>query len=105
MMKLKALLTVFAAAEQLLAQFKCGECIDVLHKLPQNHFRSGQVYQSIGKAFLELTDYRACLVAMQEMLKIEPYRVLGTETMSTALWHLKLEKELCALGQQVCLLN
>lgn len=101
MIKLKALLTVFTAAEQLLSQYKCGECIDVLHKLPQNHFRSGHVYHSIGKAFLELTDYRACLVSMKEMLKIEPYRVLGTETMSTALWHLKLEKELCALGQQV----
>jgi hypothetical protein len=105
MVKLKALLTVFVAAEQLLAQFKCGECIDVLHKLPLNHFRSGHVYQYIGKAFLELTDYRACLVAMKEMLRVEPYRVLGTETMSTALWHLKLEKELCALGQQVSYLS
>jgi anaphase-promoting complex subunit 3 len=35
------------------------------------------------------------------MLRLEPFRVAGTEILSTALWHLKRDKELCALAQQV----
>ena len=35
------------------------------------------------------------------MLRLEPFRVRGTEILSTTLWHLKREKELCALAQQV----
>ena len=99
--KAKALVAVFAIAQQLLSQNQCKEAIDVLHMLPINHFCSGLVYQMIGKGYLEMADYRACLLALRAMLKIEPYRIQGTETMSTALWHLKSEKELCALGQQV----
>jgi hypothetical protein len=99
--KVKALVAVFAIAQQLLSQNQCKEAIEVLHMLPTNHFCSGLVYQMIGKGYLEMADYRACLLALRAMLKIEPYRIQGTETMSTALWHLKSEKELCALGQQV----
>jgi hypothetical protein len=36
-----------------------------------------------------------------QMLRLEPFRVEGTETLSTALWHLKKEKELCSLATQV----
>lgn len=35
------------------------------------------------------------------MLRLEPFRAEGTETLSTALWHLKKEKELCSLATQV----
>jgi hypothetical protein len=36
-----------------------------------------------------------------QMLRLEPFRAEGTETLSTALWHLKKEKELCSLATQV----
>ena len=35
------------------------------------------------------------------MLRLEPFRAEGTETLSTALWHLKKDKELCSLATQV----
>lgn len=35
------------------------------------------------------------------MLRLEPFRVTGTELLSTCLWHLKKDKELCSLAQQV----
>ena len=83
----------------------------------------------MGKAHFELNDYKVCKVtfhsrwlkashalvrttafiivdqsaqlALREMLRLEPFRVRGTEILSTTLWHLKREKELCALAQQV----
>lgn len=35
------------------------------------------------------------------MLRLEPFRVNGTELLSTCLWHLKKDQELCSLAQQV----
>jgi hypothetical protein len=99
--KAKALVALFGAAQQLLSQYQCREALDILRLLPPEHVRSGFVNQLIGRAYLEMGEYRACLLAMREMLRLEPYRIQGTETMSTALWHMKSKKELCALGQQV----
>jgi anaphase-promoting complex subunit 3 len=55
----------------------------------------------IGKAYYELNEYKPAVLALREMLKLEPFRVQGLDTLSTALWHLKKDKELCALAQQV----
>jgi anaphase-promoting complex subunit 3 len=54
-----------------------------------------------GKAYFELCDYKLSLSVLKDMLKIEPYRTKGVETLSTVLWHLKKDKELSALAQQV----
>jgi len=48
-----------------------------------------------------VNEYKPAVLALREMLRLEPFRVKGTETLSTALWHLKKDKELCALAQQV----
>jgi lipoprotein NlpI len=45
--------------------------------------------------------FQAAQLALQEMLRLEPFRVKGTEILSTTLWHLNREKQLCALAQQV----
>ena len=36
-----------------------------------------------------------------QMQRLEPFRAEGTETLSTALWHLKKDTELCSLATQV----
>ncbi|CAM9276037.1 unnamed protein product, partial [Ectocarpus fasciculatus] len=95
------LVALFVAAQQLLSQYQCQDALDVLRLLPEKHRGSGLVNQMIGSAYFEMGDYRACLLAMREMLRLEPYRIQGTEIMSTALWHTKSKQELCALGQQV----
>ncbi len=35
------------------------------------------------------------------MLKVEPFRLTGMEILSTALWHLRRDKDLAALAMQV----
>ena len=99
----KAIVAIFAAAQQFLSQYQCKEALDILRHLPETHLKSGYANQLIGKAYYEMGDYRACLLAMREMLRLEPFRIRGTETMSTAMWHMKSKKELCSLGQQVIL--
>lgn len=48
-----------------------------------------------------MNEYKPASLALREMLRLEPFRVAGTEVLSTTLWHMKREKELCALAQQV----
>ena len=92
---------IFARAYQLLCAYRCRECVTVLHELPLTHFRSALVSQLIGKAYYEMNEYKPAVLALREMLKLEPFRLQGLDTLSTALWHLKKDKELCALAQQV----
>ena len=95
------LMLIFSSAYKFVNLYQCQDCINVLKLLPKNHFLSGFVYQQIGKAYYEMCDYRAALLSLKEMLRFEPFRIKGTEILSTVLWHLKKEKELCTLAQQV----
>jgi len=99
--RLAALLVVLSSSYQLLSLYRCRECTAMLHKLPEHHFRSAFVQHILGRAYYEANDYKPSVLALKEMLRLEPFRLAGTETLSTALWHLKKDKELCALAQQV----
>lgn len=99
--RLASLLVVLASGYQLLSLYRCRECIALLHKLPEHHFSSAFVQHMLGRAYYEANDYKPSVLALKEMLRLEPFRLEGTETLSTALWHLKKDKELCALAQQV----
>jgi len=96
-----ALLVLFSKAYQLLYSYQCHDCISLLHNLPRTHFSCGFVQQLLGRAYFEMADYKPALLALKEMLTLEPFRVKGTDILSTTLWHLKREKELCALAQQL----
>lgn len=100
-----ALMTIFASAYQLAQLYHGQECVRRLKELPAAHFYSGFVYHQLGRAYLEMGDYKAALAALKEMLRLEPHRVKGTEILSTVLWHLKKEKDLCSLAQQVRITN
>jgi anaphase-promoting complex subunit 3 len=96
-----AMISVFGTAICKLMSFDCAEVIDLLHKLPPNLFASGLTHQLIGKAYFEMNDYKLSVLAYREMLRLEPFRTQGLEYLSSALWHLRRDKELCALAQQV----
>ena len=98
---LSALLIPLASAYQLLSMYRCRECIALLHKIPKRQFYSAFVQLLLGRAYYEANDYKSTVLALKEMIRLEPFRLTGTETLSTALWHLKKDKELCALAQQV----
>jgi anaphase-promoting complex subunit 3 len=96
------LVVTFARAYQMLSTYCCRACINELQsQLPEKHFRSALVSQWVGKAYYEMNEYKSAMLAFREMLRVEPFRLCGLETLSTALWHLKRDKELCALAQQV----
>ena len=98
---LDSLLVTFARAYQMLCLYCCRAAIDELQRcLPERHFRSGLASQWVGKAYYEMNEYKSAMMAFREMLRVEPYRLCGLETLSTALWHLKREKELSSLAQR-----
>eukprot|EP01041_Mallomonas_annulata_P007385 gene7385-15078_t len=96
-----ALLTVLARVSQLQHSCRGEDCISMLQNIPRRHLLSGWVQETIGRALLERADYNGVLIALREMMRLEPFRIRGVETLSTALWQLKKDKELCALAQQV----
>ncbi|EKU21886.1 anaphase promoting complex subunit 3, partial [Nannochloropsis gaditana CCMP526] len=55
----------------------------------------------LGKAFFEMADYPRAQKALEDMQQVQPYRLAGLDLLSTALWHLKAEVDLCFLAQKV----
>ncbi|RYG63424.1 tetratricopeptide repeat protein, partial [archaeon] len=91
----------YARCLQLLSQYSPLESIECLMTLPQKHVRSALTAQCMGKAYIDSNDYTAAVMAYRQMRSFEPHRVQGSEYYSTALWHLKREKELASLGHSV----
>jgi hypothetical protein len=91
----------FARALQQLFGYYTLECIETLQSLPVRHLRSGLASQLLGRAYTEMNEYAAAVIAFREMLRLEPFRTQGLETLSAALWHLREDKDLSALAQQV----
>ena len=100
-LRVAAITTSFAGALLALNSYRCRECIEILHGLPKQHFRSGWVQNILGKAYFEMCEYKPALLALKEMIRLEPFRVKGLDILSTTLWHLRKDKELCSLAQQV----
>merc|ERR1712071_361518 len=48
-----------------------------------------------------MADYNSAKRSFELMQSIDPHRMKGLELLSTALWHLKKEVELCNLAQRV----
>jgi anaphase-promoting complex subunit 3 len=48
-----------------------------------------------------MCEYKPALLALKKMICLEPFRVKGVDILSSALHHLKKDKELCSLAQQV----
>ena len=96
-----ALLRCMGAAYQLLCMYHCKEAVACLRKLPLKHRRTGWVQHQLGRAAFERADYAEARERFMMMREVEPYRVSGLDLMSTTLWHLKREVELCFLAQDV----
>jgi tetratricopeptide (TPR) repeat protein len=99
---LEHVVSVLAEANQQLAHY-CGlECIRVLQEqLPAPHFASALVCSFLGRAYIDMNEYGAAVVAFKEMMRLEPFRLAGLEFLSSALWHQRKEHELASLAQQV----
>lgn len=88
------------AARQAIAQNRCREALKWLHAVPARHFETGYVLHAVGRANFESADYDAAIEAFRRMERAEPHRMNGLELLSTALWHLKDEVELCYLARR-----
>lgn len=96
---------MFARGVQALSQYRCHEAIDVFSSLPAAHLNSGWAQCQIGRAYFELTNYKAADAAFRMARRIEPHRVQGMEIYSTVLWHMRQETPLSYLGHEVVATN
>jgi anaphase-promoting complex subunit 3 len=72
-----------------------------LHALPPKHFMTGSAQHLVGRAHFEKAQYSAAKSALETMQKLDPYRMQGLELLSTCLWQLNQQVELCYLAQKV----
>ncbi|KAM3572949.1 hypothetical protein VYU27_005036, partial [Nannochloropsis oceanica] len=94
------ILSALGHALSLLSACRCKEALDVLHRLPPQQYYTGWVQHMLGKAFFEMADYPRAKKAFEDMQQVQPYRLAGLDLLSTALWHLKAEVDLCFLAQK-----
>jgi hypothetical protein len=90
--RIASVVTIFAVAHQALSTYRCRDCVETLHSLPPSHFASGWVQHALGRAYFEMCEYKPALLALKEMLRLEPFRMQGVDILSTTLWHLKKDK-------------
>lgn len=93
------LMAKFGSAYKLLAEFKCKEAIDEFQRLPSNHFTTGFVLASIGRAYFEMSKYDEAINYFKRCRQFERYRLQGMEIYSSCLWHQQKEVELSCLSQ------
>ena len=48
-----------------------------MYRLPKQHYLCGWVQQVLGKAYCEVNEYKPAVLALREMLRLEPFRVKG----------------------------
>ena len=97
--KLLRVLSQLGTARAALARTECQGALRALHGVPPRHFETGWVQHALGRCHFEAADYDAAVDTLQRMRRIEPHRVEGLDLLSTALWHLKDDVELCYLAR------
>lgn len=88
-------------AQLYLAHYCCRKAIDILSSLPPQHYETGWVLTTLGKAHFELAEYNQAISYFEEVRRLEPHRLQGMEYYSTALWHLQKEVALSTLAQEL----
>lgn len=84
-----------------LFDLRCRETVELAHNLPRCHFESGWVKHALGKAYFEMCEYKPAYIAFKDMVRLEPFRIEGIDILSTTLYHLRKDKDLSSLAQQV----
>ena len=83
-----------------LGMYKCEEAIRKYKELPENQYATGWVLFQIGRAYMEMVNYKEAEKFFNEAHKIEPHRLEGLEYYSSCLWHLKKHVELTYLAYE-----
>lgn len=98
---LMMLLQEMGKAQLYLGHYYCKKALEVLNSLPPQHFETGWVLTTMGKAHFELAEYNQAIALFEEVRRLEPHRLQGMEYYSTALWHLQKEVALSTLAQEL----
>eukprot|EP00586_Coscinodiscus_wailesii_P019093 CAMPEP_0172517882 /NCGR_PEP_ID=MMETSP1066-20121228/288648_1 /TAXON_ID=671091 /ORGANISM="Coscinodiscus wailesii, Strain CCMP2513" /LENGTH=766 /DNA_ID=CAMNT_0013300085 /DNA_START=88 /DNA_END=2388 /DNA_ORIENTATION=+ len=93
------LLCTLGTAYKSLCHYHLTESLSLFATLPPSQFHTGWVLHQVGRAHFELADYPRAMRTLTQMHQLEPHRLKGLEVLSTTLWHLKKEVDLCALAQ------
>lgn len=102
---LMSLLRKLANGYVKLSEFNCKEAIEIFQEIPHHHYLSSWVQSQIARAYFEQRNYEMAAKIYQEIHHKEPYRLLGMDIYSTALWHLQREIQLSALAQDLMKLD
>jgi len=94
------LMCTMGAAYHLLCQFSCKKALALFLSLPAPHAKTGWVQNQLGRAYFEMADYANAKRSLEYMQTVDPSRLRGWEVLSTTLWHLKQEVDLCYLAQR-----
>jgi len=97
----RSVLGLLGRAYLFLALHQGEGALAALHALPPKHFMTGSAQHLVGRAHFEKAQYSAAKSALETMQKLDPYRMSGLELLSTCLWQLNLQVELCYLAQKV----
>lgn len=95
------LLCLLGTAYHELSKYQCLDAIKSLHKLPPSQFNTGWVQHQVGRAYFCMGDYEGAIQAFKYMSQFEPHRLEGLELLSSSLWHLDRQVDLCYLAQRV----
>eukprot|EP00730_Choanoeca_flexa_P000915 TRINITY_DN10397_c0_g1_i4.p1 TRINITY_DN10397_c0_g1~~TRINITY_DN10397_c0_g1_i4.p1 ORF type:complete len:866 (+),score=196.81 TRINITY_DN10397_c0_g1_i4:3-2600(+) len=95
------LLLLYAQAWSRLTLYDCHGAIDLVEQMSPAHYHSGWSLCLMGKAFMELADYRAADRVFRMARRLESHRVDGMEYYSTVLWHMRKETDLAYLANEV----
>ncbi|GIY69720.1 cell division cycle protein 27 homolog [Caerostris darwini] len=98
---LMTLMQELGKAQLYLGHYYCRKALEVLNNLPPQHYETGWVLTTMGKAHFELAEYNQAISFFEEVRRIEPHRLQGMEYYSTALWHLQKEVALSTLAQEL----
>jgi anaphase-promoting complex subunit 3 len=84
-----------------LCRYDCFEAIETFKQLPSEQYNTGWVLVHVGRAYFEMIEYAKAQNVFEQVRLIDPQRLLGMETFSTTLWHLRRETDLSFLAQEL----
>lgn len=100
------LFRILAQAVAALAQFQAAVALSFIASLPSAQKETGFVYSCIGRAYLEMADYKRAEEVFRRATMMDPTRLDGlVDHYSTVLWHLKKEAQLSHLASRVMALD
>uniref|UniRef100_A0A1I7U4S5 Cell division cycle protein 27 homolog n=1 Tax=Caenorhabditis tropicalis TaxID=1561998 RepID=A0A1I7U4S5_9PELO len=89
-----------ACIEESISTYNWKSADRLFEKLDKEHIlNTSMIRLQLGRACFEQSEYRECRNILDALHKRKPWKVEGTELLSTSMWHLQNTHQLSALAQ------